>query len=94
MNSRASFGDRAAVLRDLQRIPGVGKSVSKNLYDIGIRSVADLRGRDPRELYDRSNKFVGVRQDPCLLYTFRAAVYFATAKKHDPAKLKWWNWKD
>jgi Pathogenicity locus len=32
--------------------------------------------------------------DRCVLYVFRAAVYFASNKKHDEEKLKWWNWKD
>ena len=77
-------------------IPGVGKSISKDLYDIGIRKVSDLKGKDPEWLYDRSNKFAGVVQDRCLLYVFRCAVYFAETegKKRNKEKLKWWNWKD
>ena len=79
---------------DLMTIPGVGKSISQNLIDIGIKNVAGLKGKDPQKLYDKSNKFVGVRQDPCLLYVFRCAVYFAETKNPDPKKLKWWYWKD
>ncbi len=83
-------------LKDLQQIPGVGKSIARDLWNIGIRSVSDLRGRDPQELYDLSNRFAGVVQDPCLLYTFRCAVYYASTpkSKQHPEKLKWWNWKD
>ena len=83
----------AAALKDLQAIPGIGKSIARNLYDIGIRKVSDLNGADPEKLYAKSNKHVGARQDPCLLYTFRCAVYFASHEKHDPQRLKWWNWK-
>lgn len=79
-------------LKELQEIPGVGPSIAQDLYDIGIRTVADLKGRDPQELYETSNKYVGARQDPCLLYTFRCAVYYAKGGR-DPEKLKWWNWK-
>lgn len=79
---------------DLQKIPGVGKSISKNLRNIGIQSVADLKGKDPEKLYEKSNKFEGVAQDRCLLYVFREAVYFAEHKNPDSEKLKWWNWKD
>lgn len=79
---------------DLLEIPGVGKSIAQNLRDIGINSVADLKGKDPQELYDKSNKYAGVRQDPCLLYVFRCAVYFADTAKKDSRKLKWWYWKD
>lgn len=84
----------AAILKQLQTIPGVGKSISEDLYNIGIRSITDLKDRDPQKLYDQSNKLVGVVQDPCLLYVFRCAVYFASNRKHDPKLLKWWNWKD
>lgn len=75
-------------------IPGVGKSISEDLRNIGIHSVGDLRGKDPEQLYLDSNKYEGKTQDRCLLYVFREAVYFAENTKHDPEKLKWWNWKD
>lgn len=86
--------DRA--IRNLVEIPGVGKSIAHDLWRIGIRSVADLKRRDPQELYELSNKAAGVVQDRCLLYVFRCAVYFAStaSKKQQPEKLKWWNWKD
>jgi hypothetical protein len=88
--------DRKESLKDLQQIPGVGKSIARDLWNIGIRSVADLKGRDPQDLYDLSNRYAGVVQDPCLLYTFRCAVYYASTPKtkQRPEKLKWWNWKD
>ncbi|MFZ3074412.1 MAG: DUF4332 domain-containing protein [Minisyncoccales bacterium] len=79
---------------DLQKIPGVGKSIAQDLRDIGIRSVADLKGKNPEKLYEKSNRFAGVTQDRCLLYVFREAVYFAQTFNPDPEKLKWWNWKD
>jgi hypothetical protein len=82
------------VQKDLMRIPGVGKSISKDLVNIGITSVSDLKGKNPDLLYDKSNKFAGTVQDKCLLYVFRCAVYFAENESHDPDKLKWWNWKD
>jgi hypothetical protein len=78
----------------LQAIPGVGPSIANDLRSLGIRRVADLKDRDPQRLYARLNKLTGVRQDPCVLYTFRCAVYYASRQHHDPAKLKWWNWKD
>jgi hypothetical protein len=81
-------------LKDLMRIPGVGKSIANDMLNIGISSVNELRGRDPQELFDKSNQFAGTIQDRCLLYVFRCAVYFAENEKHDPEKLKWWYWKD
>jgi nucleotidyltransferase/DNA polymerase involved in DNA repair len=81
-------------LLDIMRIPGVGKSIARDLYDIGIRSVLDLKNKNPEKLYDKSNKKAGAVQDRCLLYTFRCAVYFANTKHPKPELLKWWNWKD
>jgi hypothetical protein len=78
----------------LQAIPGVGPSVARDLRQLGVRRVADLVGRDPERLYRRLNSVRGVRQDPCLLYTFRCAVYFASTAHPDPRRLKWWWWKD
>lgn len=82
------------VLKALQVIPGVGPSIARDLYALGIRRVEDLRGCDPQALYDRSNRIAGTVQDRCLLYVYRCAVYFAQAKKPDAEKLKWWHWKD
>ena len=79
---------------ELQAIPGIGPSLAENLRSLGVKRVADLKGRDPQRLYDKLNQLTGVRQDPCVLYTFRCAVYYASHKRHDPEKLKWWNWKD
>lgn len=78
----------------LREIPGVGKSIAEDLENIGVHKVSDLKGKDPQVLYEKLNKFTGARQDPCVLYTFRCAVYYASNEKHDPDKLKWWNWKD
>ncbi|HXW97224.1 MAG TPA: helix-hairpin-helix domain-containing protein [Gemmatimonadales bacterium] len=78
----------------LQILPGVGPSIARDLRDLGIRSVADLGRRDPERLYAALNRLRGVRQDPCVLYTFRCAVYVARSSRPSPTLTKWWNWKD
>jgi len=78
-------------LKELQIIPGVGKSIANDLWQIGIRKVDDLIGKDPEKLYEESNRYAGVVQDRCLLYVFRCAVYFASNATHEKEKLKWWN---
>lgn len=80
--------------KDLQTIPGVGKSIAQDLMDLGINYVGDLKNLDPEDLYENLCLLRGQRIDRCLLYVFRCAVYFATEKQHDPQLLKWWNWKD
>lgn len=82
------------LVKDLMRIPGVGKSIANDLLNININSVEDLKGKDPQDLYNRSNEYAGVVQDRCLLYVFRCAVYFAESPDPEPEKLKWWRWKD
>ncbi|OGC13575.1 pathogenicity locus [candidate division WOR-1 bacterium RIFOXYD2_FULL_36_8] len=83
-------------INQLTDIPGVGKSIANDLQNIGIKSLNDLIGKDPEQLYNSSNKYAGKVQDRCLLYVFRTAVYYVNTdkKKHKPEKLKWWNWKD
>jgi hypothetical protein len=83
-----------AQLEDLRRIPGIGPSLARDLFDLGIHRVANLRRRNPETLYQRLCELRDTHQDRCVLYTFRCAVYFATETRHDPERLKWWNWKD
>ena len=83
-------------LQALKQIPGVGNSIALDLWNIGIRSVSDLRGKDPAKLYEALNRFSQSVHDRCVLYVFRCAVYYANTDEtqRDPEKLKWWNWKD
>jgi hypothetical protein len=85
---------KSASIIDLSRIPGVGPSIASDLYLLGIREVADLRGKDPEFLYSQLCREMGRHVDRCVLYVFRCAVYFASESKHHPELLKWWNWKD
>jgi len=84
----------AVPVQDLQRIPGVGPSIARDLLDLGVRRVADLRSAYPELLYARLCHMRGAHIDRCVLYVFREAVYFASRRAHDPELLKWWNWKD
>lgn len=81
-------------LKELQTIPGVGKSISSDLWDLGLRSIDDLKDKEPEELYRKLCDLRKKHIDRCMLYVLRCAVYFASSKQHDPALLKWWNWKD
>ncbi len=81
-------------VKALREIPGVGPSIAEDLWYLGIRKVADLRGKDPEKLYIKRCGQVGVQIDRCLLYVFRCAVYYASTQRRDPELLKWWNWKN
>ena len=82
------------VVRELCALPGVGKTIAGDLFTLGIRRAADLRGQDPEDLYERLCEMQGQRIDRCMLYTFRCAVYAAGEGPHDPALMKWWAWSD
>jgi hypothetical protein len=87
-------GEKQAALGDLREIPGVGKKIAQELWNLGCRSVGDLKGADPEDLYRRLCIQQGTQVDRCALYVFRCAVYYASNDEHDPESLQWWHWKD
>jgi hypothetical protein len=84
---------KKTILKEFQKIPGVGKSISQDFYDLGLRSISDLKKHSPDELYNKLCKLKNTKIDKCMLYVLRCAIYYATEKDHDPELLKWWNWK-
>lgn len=71
---------------ELEHIPNVGPSIAADFRLLGIATPGGLRGQDPYALYDRLCALTKVRQDPCVLDVFLAAVRFMEGK---PAK-PWW----
>ena len=85
---------RQIVNAALQQIPGIGPAMARDLELLGYRRVEDLKDQDPQAMYDRLRIMAGGKLDRCVLYVFRAAVYYASNETHDPERLKWPNWKD
>lgn len=83
-------------LKLLSTIPGVGRSVAFDFYQIGIRKIEDLQGQNAEQLYDRLNQTSGFIQNKCFLYVFRCAIYFAETPQElqEKEKLNWWYWKE
>ena len=77
---------------ELESIPGVGPRIARDLRLLGVRRVSDLKRQNPERMYAEMCRRQGP-QDPCLLYVFRCAVYYARTPKPKPRLLKWWNWK-
>ena len=94
ISTQAPGATQQAALRDFQRIPGIGPSMADDLWRLGYRSVAELRGEEPEAMYERLCDVTGGHVDRCVLYVFRCAVYFASIEQPDPELLKWWNWSD
>lgn len=79
---------------ELTTLPGVGPSIAADLRHVGVHSLRDLADADPDQLFERLCDLTGHEQDPCILYTFRCAVYAARTPEPDESLLKWWNWKE
>jgi len=47
-------------IKELTIIPGIGKSLATDLWNIGITSIDDLEGKDPEVLFALSNDYAGV----------------------------------
>ena len=73
---------------DLQQIPNIGPATAANLRLIGVLSPGDLLGKDPYLLYDDLCQATGVRQDPCVIDVFIAAVRFMAGEPATP----WWKY--
>jgi hypothetical protein len=86
--------DVIEALKDFRRIPGVGKSIAQDFVDLGFRSVDELKGQDPKHLYEKFCVLKKCHVDRCLLYVFKCAVYFAEEEDPEEELLKWWNWKN
>jgi|SRR3989338_10139381 len=86
--------NKREVLKEFEGIPGVGKRISRGLWDLGLRAAKDLKSKNPEELYERLCKLRRAKVDRCMLYVLRCAHYYASKRKHEKRLLKWWNWKD
>ena len=73
---------------ELTSLMNVGPRIADDLQRLGIRSVEDLRRCQADDLYDRLCELTGMRQDPCVLDTFRSAVDQAKGKPARP----WWEY--
>ena len=75
-------------MSDLTTLANIGRAMERDLTRLGVRSVADLVGRDPVELYERLGALDGHRHDPCVLDTFMSAVDQARGAPPRP----WWTY--
>lgn len=86
--------EQILVDENLQAIPGVGPAMARDLMDLGVHRISQLKDRDPEKLFDQLCTIRGYQVDKCVLYVFRCAIYFASTGNPDPELLQWWNWKN
>ena len=85
--------DYAALQSPLKRIPGMDVPSVRDLIDIGIEQIDDLRGRAPEILFQEVRALRS--ETPAdRLASFRMAVYFAETDEPDPRLLEAWRWAD
>lgn len=57
------------------------------LNEIGVKEIADLKGKDPLKLYEATCEKRAERMDPCVLYTYRCAVYVAETAQDNNSRV-------
>jgi hypothetical protein len=72
----------------LEQLPNIGPALAADLRRLGIQHPAQLRSRDPYQLYQALCQATGKRQDPCVLDTFMAATDFMHGARPTP----WWRY--
>lgn len=73
--------DKEAVLNELRTIPVVGEKVAEPLYKLGIRSIKELIGRSPEEMYGELRAMKDYYVEPCMLNQLKVAVSMAAKMK-------------
>ena len=73
---------QSSSLQELEQIPGVGKTIARDMQNIGIHSIDDLKGRQAQQLYDRLCEFKAAPACPehCLSCLSRAQSRGALSK--------------
>ncbi len=79
---------------ELQTLPGVGPSIAADFRLLGVKSLKDLARRDPERLYARLCNITHEKQDPCVLYVFRCAVYASRTPLPKRELLEWPAWME
>lgn len=78
--------DYEALNSALMRIPRMDVSVVRNLIDLGVREIFDLRGRAPEVLFEEARQNnPTIPQDR--IRFFRMAVYYAESDNPEPKLL-------
>ncbi|MBM9578257.1 helix-hairpin-helix domain-containing protein [Leptospira sp. 201903070] len=92
--SDIDYVEKSDILKEFQTLPGVGKSIAMDFWNLGFRSLDEIKPQDPEKLYLRICELQGTQVDRCMLYVFRCVYYALNTKRPNSEKLKWWNWKD
>lgn len=69
--------EREEFVKEVRAKLRVSEKAAEGLWDLGMRSPSDLRGRDPVALYEELRNRPGSYCEPCMLNQFKIAVKLA-----------------
>jgi hypothetical protein len=72
----------------LRKIPSVSEKCARGLFLLGIREPADLKGRDPADLYAKLRERKDFFAEPCMLNMIKIAVGLANKGMENIARIK------
>jgi hypothetical protein len=78
--------------RKLSDLRGIGRKMLEDFRQLGIGDVRQLRVQEAQRLYDHICQVSGVRQDPCVLDTYRCAIEQARNPQLPQEQRDWWYW--
>ncbi len=79
---------RASDVQAFKDIPNIGPAMVRDFARLGLKTPQDLKKQDAFTLYKKTCRVSGVRQDPCVLDTYMAAVDFMNGAPPHP----WWHY--
>lgn len=77
-------------LQKLTDLPNIGPACATDLGLLGIKEPAQLRGKDPYEMYEQLCKLTAQRHDPCVIDVFISITRFMNGEEAQP----WWKYTD
>lgn len=78
--------------RQLFDLRSIGPATIEDFRKLGITRVDQLKGRDPKKLYDRICKVTGQKHDICVLDVFQCAIAQAENPDLPAAHRNWFYW--
>lgn len=84
--------DYEALQSPLMHIPRMNVEAARNLIDLGIRDIFDLKGRAPEVLFEEAKRSGATIPEDRIRF-FRMAVYYAESDPPDPHRLHPDEWR-
>lgn len=88
LQTSAERAQTIAALIGFQRVPSLGFNFASELIDQGYTSLAQLKGKDPVELFNAYERHCGAWADPCVEDSYRLLAHYIA---HNDKSKNWWD---